>query len=452
MKRAQIDFTTGPIAQSLLLYFLPVLAGGLFQQLYSTADAVILAQFAGKAGLAAIDSIYNLLKLPVNFFVGLSTGATIIISQFFGAKDEKKLGKAVHTAVGFSIAGGAALSVLCVLAAPWGLRVLGVPEEIYPLTLLYVRVYFGGFTASMIYNVGAGILRAMGDSRTPFAILAISSAVNILLDLLFVAALGWSAPGAALATVLAQALSAALALWSLSRIGGPGRFHLKELRFEKTVLRNIFSIGLPIALQSTLYPIANMTVQSSVNQTGTDNIVAWALCGKLDFLIWLAADSLGAAVSTFVAQNVGAKQLKRARRGTHIGLGLSFSMILLISAVLYVWCEPLGRLILNESDVHLAGIVGRLMRLMAPLYFLYVFGEVFGGALRGEGETFVPMIITLLGTCATRVLWILFVPHHYDLLLILTVYPVSWAIASLGMTVYYYCRLWRSRTLERKVT
>lgn len=278
MKRAQIDFTTGPIAKSLLLYFLPVLAGWLFQQLYSTADAVILAQFAGKAGLAAIDSIYNLLKLPVNFFVGLSTGATIIISQFFGAKDEKKLGEAVHTAVGFSIAGGAVLSVLCVLAA----------------------------------------------------------------------------------------------------------------------------------------------------------------------------DSLGAAVSTFVAQNVGAKQLKRARRGTHIGLGLSLSMILLISAVLYVWCEPLGRLILNESDAHLAGIAGRLMRLMAPLYFLYVFGEVFGGALRGEGETFIPMVITLLGTCATRVLWILFVPHHYNLLLIFAVYPVSWAIASLGMTVYYYCRLWRRQSLKRK--
>lgn len=292
MDRKQTDFTTGPIGKALLLYFLPILAGGLFQQLYSTVDAVILAQFAGKAGLAAMDSIYNLLKLPVNFFVGLSTGATIIISQYFGAKDERMLGKAVHTAVAFSLAGGAALSVLCVIAAPWGLELMGVPDEIFALTLLYVRVYFGGFAASMVYNVGAGILRAVGDSKTPFLILIASSVTNIVLDLLFVAALGWSAPGTAFATVLAQCLSAVLALFLLGRGAGACKLSIKKLRFDLGVLRKIFAIGLPIALQSTLYPIANMTVQSTVNQTGTDNIVAWALCGKLDFLITIAPDDL----------------------------------------------------------------------------------------------------------------------------------------------------------------
>lgn len=438
MNRKQIDFTTGPIGKALLLYFLPVLAGGLFQQLYATVDAVILAQFAGKAGLAAMDSIYNLLKLPVNFFVGLSTGATIIISQYFGARNVERLGRAVHTAAAFSLAGGAALSALCVLAAPWGLRLMGVPEDIFPLTLTYVRVYFGGFAASMAYNIGAGILRAVGDSKTPFAILAASGGVNVLLDLLFVAVLRMSAPGAALATVLAQCVSAVLAFRALCRAEGACRLSLKGLCFDRPALGRIFTIGLPIALQSALYPIANMTVQTTVNQTGTDNIVAWALCGKLDFLIWLAADSLGAAVSTFVAQNVGAGQIQRARRGTRVGLGLALGAVLAVSAVLFFWSEPLGRLILNPGDAPLAAVTGRLMRLMAPLYFLYAFGEVYGGSLRGAGESLAPMAVTLSGTCATRVLWIFFFPHGHSLLKVLAVYPVSWAACSLGMAACYH--------------
>lgn len=184
-KRASaIDFTTGSIWKSLLLYFLPVLAGGLFQQLYATVDAVILGQFAGKAGLAAIDSIYNLLKLPVNFFTGLSAGATILISQCFGAKEEGALSKAVHTAVAFAMAGGLMLSAVCVAAAPLGLRLMSVPGEVYPLALRYVQIYFAGLAVSLVYNICAGILRAVGDSRTPFYILAVSGAANVGLDLL----------------------------------------------------------------------------------------------------------------------------------------------------------------------------------------------------------------------------------------------------------------------------
>lgn len=440
-KRASaIDFTTGSTWKSLLLYFLPVLAGGLFQQLYATVDAVILGQFAGKAGLAAIDSIYNLLKLPVNFFTGLSAGAAIIISQCFGAKEEDALSKAVHTAVAFSMTGGLVLSTVCVAAAPLGLRLMSVPNDVYPLALGYVQIYFAGLAVSMVYNICAGILRAVGDSRTPFCILAVSGAANVGLDLLFVAAWGMSAPGAALATVLAQGLSAALALMVLTRRQAAYRLSPGRLRFDRAVLGKIFTIGLPMALQSVLYPISNMTVQAAVNQTGTDNIVAWALCGKLDFLIWLAADS-------FVAQNYGAGQGERCRKGVRIGLGMTLAVIIFISAILFLWSEPLGRLILNPTDAPIAGVTGRLMRLMAPLYFLYVFGEVFAGAIRGQGESLRPMVITLLGTCATRVLWIWLVPHNHQLLAILAVYPVSWAVTSLAFTIYYH--LFRADTRVR---
>lgn len=441
--RKALDLTTGTIWKALLLYFFPILAGALFQQLYATADAVILGKFAGKEGLAAIDSIYNLLKLPVNFFSGLSAGAAIIISQCFGEKEQNNLSKAVHTAVLFSFIGGLLLSVVCVTAAPLGLKLMEVPEEIFPLALGYVRIYFGGLIVSMIYNICAGILRAVGDSQTPFWILAVSGAVNVGLDLLFVAALGWSAPGAALATVLAQTVSAGAAMAVLIRRRASYQVVLRQLRFDRPVLKKIFSLGLPMAMQSILYPISNMTVQAAVNQTGTDNIVAWALCGKLDFLIWLAVDSFGAAIATFVAQNYGARQYHRCRKGVRIGLGMALAMVILISGVLFLWSEPLGRLILRPADAPIATITERLMHMMAPLYFLYVFGEIYAGAIRGEGESLRPMVITLLGTCATRILWIWFVPHHNRLLAILAVYPVSWAVTSLAFVIYYH--LFRTR-------
>lgn len=242
-------------------------------------------------------------------------------------------------------------------------------------------------------------------------------------------------------------LSAALALVVLVRRQAAYRLSLGRLRFDRAVLGKILTIGLPMALQSVLYPISNMTVQAAVNQTGTDNIVAWALCGKLDFLIWLAADSFAAAVATFVAQNYGAGQGERCQKGVRIGLGMTLAVIIFISAILFLWSEPLGRLILNPADAPIAGVTGRLMRLMAPLYFLYVFGEVFAGAIRGQGESLWPMVITLLGTCATRVLWIWLVPHNHQLLAILAVYPVSWAVTSLAFTIYYH--LFRDHTKVR---
>ncbi|MDR0616562.1 MAG: polysaccharide biosynthesis C-terminal domain-containing protein, partial [Synergistaceae bacterium] len=210
-----VDLTQGVIWKKLLLFFLPILAGSLFQQLYTTADAVIVGQFAGKMGLAAIDSVYNLLKLPVNFFVGLSTGATIIISQYFGRKNRTDLSKAVHTAVAFAFAGGLSLSVVGIVFAARFLHMLDIPDDIFRITLSYVRIYFSGLAASMLYNIGAGILRALGDSKTPFYYLSIASVLNILLDLLFVGVFHWGVAGAALATVLVQMLSAVLIIRAL---------------------------------------------------------------------------------------------------------------------------------------------------------------------------------------------------------------------------------------------
>lgn len=432
----KINFTSGIIWKQLFLYFIPILAGGLFQQFYATADAIILGQFAGKNGLAAIDSITNLLKLPVNFFVGLSTGAAIIISQIYGSKDEEKLSNAVYTACIFSFIGGIVLSVVSILLSESGLRMMKVPNDIFSLTSSYARIYFAGLSVSMIYNVASGILRAIGDSKTPFKILVCSTIANILLDLLFVAVLKLSAPGAAIATLFSQALSACLALKSLNQYGFSYHFFNKNIQFYSAVLKRIFTLGLPIALQSSLYPIANMIVQSSVNKTGTNNIVAWALCGKLDFLIWLVADSFGAVISTFVAQNIGANQKERALKGVNAGLKMTLGMVFSISLVLFFFSEPLGRLILNAEDAAIASITQNLMHLMAPLYFLYVFGEIYAGAIRGSGESFYPMILTFLATCATRVLWVILFPST-NLMQIILIYPISWALTTFVFIIYY---------------
>lgn len=438
LRTQALDLTGGEVWKQLALFFSPILLGNLFQQLYTTADAVIIGHFTGKQGLAAIDSVYNLLKLPVNFFTGLSTGATILIAQKFGKKSERELSKAVHTAVAFALAGGVVLSLLGLAFAPGLLRRMDVPSDIYPMTHSYVRIYFGGLVASMLYNIGAGILRAVGDSRTPLYYLIASSLVNVLTDLLFVGVLGMGVAGAAWSTVLAQLVSAVLVVRALMKTRLACRLIPRQIRFHPQALKSILIVGLPIALQSALYPLANLMIQANINRLGTDSIAAWALCGKLDFLIWIIIDSLASAVSTFAAQNYGAGKMVRIRRGLGLGLVMTLGLIGLLSAVLFFWSVPLGRLFISEAGYDVLPLTGEIMRFLAPLYLLYVFGEVLSGGIRATGETLAPLLLTLLGTCALRILWVIFfVPQNRSLLLIIAAYPASWLATSAGMALYY---------------
>jgi putative MATE family efflux protein len=434
--KRQYDLTEGNIWKKLILFFLPILGGSLFQQLYTTVDAVIIGQFAGKDALASIDAIYNLTKLPVNFFVGLSTGATIIIAQYLGAKDSENLSMAVHTAVAFAFTGGLILSIAGILLAPTCLYLLQVPGGIYNYTLSYARIYFAGMAVSMTYNIGACILRAMGNSRTPFYFLIAASTANVLLDLLFVGVFRWHAAGAAFATVLSQLLSAILVITALLKTDLPCRIVWKKIRFHRLAVKKIFSLGLPVGTQSSLYPISNMMIQSNINSFGINAIAAWAVCGKLDFLIWLIVGSFGSAISTFVAQNFGARLYGRARSGVLICVGMSLVCICSISTVLYFACGPLGRLFISDNEV--IKLSTYLMRFLAPLYFIYIGGEILSGAIRGMGETFKPMILTLLGTCACRVIWVFFaIPLNPTLKMVIWSYPVSWIVTSLSFIVFY---------------
>ena len=434
-----LDLTQGDILKRMIQYFLPLLAASLFQQLYTTVDAIIVGQFAGKIGLASIDAVYNLLKLPVNFLIGISTGATIIISHCFGAKLEENLSKAIYTAVCFAFIGGLMLSILGVLTAPACLMMLEVPKEILKSSLAYTRIYFGGLVFSMLYNIGAGIMRALGDSKTPFYVLIVSGIFNLILNLIFVGVLHGGAPGAAVATVIAQVISAIIVLCILIRSRTSSKLQLKKRNYDRSILKSILKTGLPVGLQAALYPIANMVIQACINSTGTDNIAAWALCGKLDFLIWLVADSLAIAVSTFVAQNYGAQQYTRSRKGINWGLAFTLGLIVIISAILYLWCEPLGKLFINAQDTSIITLAAQFMRFLSPMYFLYVFGEIYSSAIRGTGETFKPMIITLITTCVTRIVWILFLfPIYPSIFIVLGSYPASWFLSSAAFIIYYH--------------
>ena len=442
------DLTEGIVWKMMLQFAMPIFLGTLFQSLYTTADAIIIGRFAGKEALAAIESVYTLTKMPVNFFTGLSSGATIIISQYYGAKKLREVSEASHNAMLFAFLGGTFLAGIGCTLAPYAIRLIRVPDEIASDAQRYLLIYLGGLTVSMIYNVGAGVLRAVGDSKTPFYFLIAANFFNVALDLLFVVSFRWGVVGAATATVMSQCLSAILVSISLLKTSLPCKIHWKKLRLYKNHWKDIFRLGLPIGIQSILYPISNTIVQTSINKIGVDSIAAWAVCGKLDFLVWAITDAFCIAVSTFVAQNYGADQLHRARRGVRAGLTMTLLAVSVISVILYFWSGALAKFLVDDRNV--ISITVRIMKFIAPLYIVYVFCDILPGAIRGIGDTFRPMLITLLGTCLSRVVWVwLVVPYKPTLIMVLTCYPMSWGLTALIFIGYYFFKMPGAEKSER---
>ncbi|MEL3909393.1 MAG: MATE family efflux transporter [Treponemataceae bacterium] len=301
----------------------------------------------------------------------------------------------------------------------------------------------------MIYNVAAGILRALGNSKTPFKFLVVTNIMNICLDLLFVAVFQFGVAGAAVATVLSQITSGILIFITLQRTNLPCRIYIKKLKFHKTHLRRIFTLGLPIAIQSILYPISNTVIQASINSFGVNHIAAWAVCGKLDFLVWIISAAFASAISTFVAQNYGAKNLKRARKGVLIGSILTGGLMAIIGFILYVWHVPLSKFVVDDAEV--VGILTDIIHLIAPLYLVYCFTDILPGAIQGTGESKLPMLITLTGMCLLRVLWIvLVVPKKTTFMTAMFSYPLSWVVTAFMLLIYYYMRMSKLKRLQLK--
>ena len=429
------NLTEGKIWKVMLRFVLPIFLGTLFQSLYNTIDAIIVGRFAGKEALAAIESVLNFHRLPVSFFVGLSSGATIIISQYFGANKKDEVSKASHTAILFAIVGGLLLSVLSCILSPFFIRLIKVPKEIFYQAQAYTIICFSGIMVSMIYNIGSGILRALGDSKTPFYILIVSNILNIILDLILVIVFRLGVIGVGFATLISQIASAILIFIILLRTKLDCKIYINKIFFYKKYLKEIFRLGLPIGVQSVLYPISNTIIQSSINTFGVNSIAAWAISGKLDFLIWAVSDAFSIAISTFVAQNYGAEKHQRARDGIKVALIMSMIAIFVISFTLYFYNKPLAYFLIKDKNI--VDLTSEVIHLIAPLYFMYVIGDVLSGAIKGTGNTLHSMVINIFGICVCRVLWIFFiVPLNPTFFMVLYGFIVSWIITAIMYITY----------------
>lgn len=429
----------GSIFGQLLLFFFPILFGTFFQQLYNTADAMVVGRFVGKQALAAVGgSTSTLINLLVGFFIGLSSGATVVISQYYGAGKADKVHWAVHTSVAFSVVGGLVMMVVGIACAHPALVAMKTPDDVMGHSMIYLRIYFVGTVANLLYNMGAGILRAVGDSKRPLYFLIISCFVNIALDLFFVAYLKIGVAGAALATILSQCISAAMVMVCLMRTKDIYQLVWKAVRIDRRMLRRIVRIGFPAGMQSIMYNVSNVIIQTGVNTLGTDNVTAWATYGKVDGLFWMMISALGISATTFVGQNYGAGRMDRVRKGTSVCMGIGVLLTTIVGVVLYTGGYLLVDLFTEDAEVRRISM--ELVRFMVPTFITYIAIEVLSGTLRGVGDAWMPLVITGVGICAVRVLWIIVaLPVRPHILTAAFSYPLTWTITSLAFVVYYYC-------------
>lgn len=444
--------TEGVIWQQLLLFFFPILLGTFFQQLYNTTDAVVVGNFVGKEALAAVGGPASvIINLLVGFFVGLSSGASVVIAQYYGSGDHKKLSAAVHTAVALAIAGGAVMMVLGIVSARWALGAMGTPDDIMADSLTYMRIYYIGMIPSMLYNMGSAILRAIGDSKRPLYFLIASCGANIVLDLFFVVVLGMGVRGVAIATTISQFFSAILTMGALmyQRKGqktAPYRVCLSKLRFHKKLLIAILRIGFPAGMQAAMYSISNLWIQASINSFGTDTIAAWTAYGKVDSFLWMILTAYDASITTFAGQNFGAGKIDRVRKSVRVCLAMAAATCVLFSFIVLRFGGTL--LLLFTHDANVIAICLEMMHVVSPAYVTYVCIEVLSGACRGCGDSLRPMLLTCFGVCVLRILWVFIaVPLRPQVSTLVFSYPLTWTVTSILFIIYYRRGGWLRRSI-----
>lgn len=446
--------TEGSIFGQLLLFFFPILFGTFFQQLYNTADAMVVGRFVGKQALAAVGgSTSTLINLLVGFFVGLSSGATVVISQFYGARKADKVHWAVHTSIAFSVIGGIIFMIVGLVGSPWALEAMKTPEDVMGHAVVYIRIYFLGIIVNLVYNMGAGILRAVGDSRRPLYFLIASCFTNIILDVLLVAVLRMGVAGAALATITSQLLSAVLVVRALMKTDDMYKLEWKKVRIDQRMLQRIVRIGIPAGMQSVMYNISNVIIQAGVNTLGTDNVTAWATYGKVDGLYWMMINALGISATTFVGQNFGAGRLDRVRKGAGACMVIGVVLTASVGVVLYNGGHLLVELFTTDRQVQ--AISMDLLHFMVPTFITYIAIEILSGTLRGVGDAWMPLVITGIGVCAVRVLWIMLVlPHYHTIIGAAFCYPLTWSLTTVAFVIYYYffssLRRWKLKPLKKR--
>lgn len=437
MQSNQRQITQGPIWKQLLFFFFPILLGTFFQQMYNTVDTIIVGRVVGTTALAAVGATGPLVNMVNGFFIGISSGATVILSQCYGAGNRQGVHDALHTGVALSLVLGAVITVLGVGLGPWVMSLMNMPESCLADASSYLRIYFAGAIGSMVYNMGAGILRAMGDSQRPMVFLMATCVLNVVLDILFVAVLHMGVAGAALATTVAQFLSAALPLRVLLK-RSEDRLELRQLRIDRKLLGRILRIGVPAGLQFVTFDFSNILIQSSVNSFGDVTMAAWTAHGKTDAITWMISGAFGVSVTTFVGQNFGAQKYRRIRQSAWVCLGMSVALVGAVAAVILCFRSRILGIYTDDPEVIAVGSV--IMLSIMPFNIVFMPIEVFAGTMRGVGYSVVPTVITGCCVCLFRILWLATVVRRWHTLGMLTVcYPISWSIAA-GVFLAVYLR------------
>lgn len=427
----------GVIWKQLLIYFFPILLGTFFQQLYNTVDAVVVGNYLGKEALAAVGGATGtIINLLVGFFVGLSSGATVVISQYFGSGDEEGVSRAVHTSIALSLAGGIFLTFVGIFGARWALEMMGTTADVIGGATDYMRIYFAGVIMNLLYNMSSGILRAIGDSRRPMIYLIICCLVNIVLDILFVGFMHMGVAGAAIATISSQAVSAILTMRALMRTEECYKFVIKKLRVDFPLLGRILRIGFPAGIQSMMYSISNLLIQANINALGTDTMAAWTAFGKVDSIIWMVMGAFSVSVTTFVGQNWGAGKVDRVKTSIRTGMVVELLSTLIMSGVILLTGQHLIRLFTQDEGVIAISLM--IMHCNVPLYASFVPIDLLSGGMRGMGNSLAPMLIICFGVCIFRVVWLFTaVPLNNNIITIVLSYPISWILTSIVMIIYY---------------
>ena len=437
-RRGDVDMTRGSEFRHILSFALPLLVGNIFQQLYNTVDSWVVGNFASNEAFAAVGTVGPIINMLIGLFMGLASGAGVVISQYYGAKDHEKVHETVHTAIALTGILTVALTLIGVAMTPAMLRMMKTPESVFPESSAYLTIYFGGMVGLLFYNMGAGILRAVGDSRRPFYFLLVSAVTNTLLDLLFVIRFKMGVVGVAVATVIAQALSAVLTIVTLMRTDSSVKLTLRDVRLNLEMLSKIIRVGIPAALQMAVTAFSNVFVQSYINQFGADCMGGWTAYGKIDQLIFMPMQSLALAATTFVGQNLGIGQVDRARKGARTALMSAIASTIVISAVVIFFAPRL--VFFFNQDPEVVDYGTRFLRSLTPFYVLCCVNQVYSGALRGAGDSKAPMIIMLCSFVLFRQLYLFVVSHFIanEIMPLAMGYPAGWLVCSVSTLIYYH--------------
>lgn len=440
MAKKNFDMTNGPFLKKIFMFSLPLMATGFLQLLYNSADTAIVGKFAGSQALAAVGSTGSLIHLIINVFLGLSMGAGVMVARHIGAQDEKRTSRCVHTSMLLGLVSGIVVAVFGFFMSGTFLRLMKVPEEVLDLSTLYLKIYFMGAPGSLVYNFGASLLRASGDTKRPLYILSASGLVNVILNLILVIPLKMSVAGVAIATIVSQYMTAVIVVICLMKTSSILRLSVKELAFDKVELKNIVRIGVPAGLQSSLFSISNVIIQSAVNSFGDIAMAGIAAGSQFDGYIYVCTNAVAQTTMTFTSQNIGAAKYRNVNKVYRYCFLVATVISVVLSALGYFFRTPVVGIFAKDPAVIEIG--AQRLALVIPFYAFCSLQDVVAGQIRGMGKSFEPMILSLFGTCIIRLAWIfLILPEGHSLMDIYWAYPISWFATFALLSILYYIKL-----------